>query len=221
MQKFSILYVDDEESNLQGFKSIYFKDYNILTATSGREAFKILEEYEVQIIFADQKMPEMSGVEFLNNIVTKYPDPIRIIVTGYSDIDTIIKAINGCGIYRYLTKPWDVKEMDAIINQALEKYSLQQENQKLLRDLQSANQTLEERAIQLETQNKQLEEYAFINAHELRGPVATIIGLVSLFEHNYVDDHERADIVGRIKQAANELNSVTKEIRNRLEENHK
>ncbi|MEO1054248.1 MAG: response regulator, partial [Bacteroidota bacterium] len=78
MEKFNILYVDDEISNLQGFKSIYFTQYNVITAVSGREALEILDEQEVHIIITDQKMPEMTGVEFLKIVLVEYPRIPRI-----------------------------------------------------------------------------------------------------------------------------------------------
>ncbi len=274
MEKFNILYVDDEESNLQGFKAIYFKEHNVFTAISAKEALQTLSETEIHIIITDQKMPEMTGVEFLNQVVTKYPDPIRIILTGYSDIEVIINAINSTGIFRYMTKPWDVNDMTKIIDQGLETYKLRVENKKLLNDLKEANELLEEKVkkrteqvlkqkadlqlkqdkvheqarrlqslndsliqlnesleskvlartselegknVELEMKNKILEEYAFINAHKLRSPVATVLGLIMLFENEEVNEAERGEIVNKIKDNVILLNEVTKEIRQSLE----
>ncbi|MEL7003882.1 MAG: response regulator, partial [Bacteroidota bacterium] len=143
MAKYNILYVDDEESNLQGFKSIYFTEYNVITAISGKEALTILEQQEIHLIITDQKMPEMTGVEFLSQVVLKYPDPIRIILTGYSDIEVIIQAVNDIGIYRYITKPWEVTEMNMILTQGIETYMLRQENKRLVLDLKKSNENLE------------------------------------------------------------------------------
>lgn len=161
MTKYNILYVDDEESNLQGFKSIYFREYNVITAISGKDALSILEKEEVQLIITDQKMPEMTGVEFLTKVEPKYPDPIRIILTGYSDIEVIIEAINGVGIYRYLTKPWDVNEMDMVIKQGIETYGLRRDNKMLLKNLKQANESLEakvkERTEQVVNQKEEIE----------------------------------------------------------------
>lgn len=161
MAKYNILYVDDEESNLQGFQSIYFTEYNVFTAVSGKEAFEILEKNEVHLIITDQKMPEMTGVEFLTKLVPLYPDPIRIILTGYSDIEVIIEAINSVGIYRYITKPWGVPEMDMVIKQAIETYNLRRDNKQLLVDLKEANEGLEikvkERTQEVMAQKEEIE----------------------------------------------------------------
>ncbi len=162
MKEYNILYVDDEVSNLQGFESIYFTDYHIYTAISGNAALEILRKQLIHVIITDQKMPGMTGVEFLNKVVIKYPDPIRIILTGYSDIEVIIKAINSCGIYRYLTKPWDLQEMNMVLDQAIETYSLRKQNKKLVDDLQKVNEDLElkvrERTLEVERQKANIEE---------------------------------------------------------------
>lgn len=179
MKNFSILYVDDEESNLKGFKSIYFTDYTIYTAISGKEALNILSEHEVHIIITDQKMPGMTGVEFLSNTMSKYPDPIRIILTGYSDIEVLMMAINECGIFRYLTKPWNETEMNLTINQALDTYSLRKENNELIRKLTEANATLEQK---VKERTQKIESLISTAAHDLRSPLNQIKALVSLMQ---------------------------------------
>jgi signal transduction histidine kinase len=177
MKNFSILYVDDEESNLKGFKSIYFTDYTIYTAISGKEALEILSNHEVHIIITDQKMPGMTGVEFLSNTMSKYPEPIRIILTGYSDIEVLMKAINECGIFRYLTKPWNENEMNMTINQALDTYNLRKENSELIKKLTETNATLEEK---VKERTKKIENLISTVAHDLRSPLNQIKAIVSL-----------------------------------------
>ncbi len=181
MKNFSILYVDDEESNLKGFKSIYFTDYTIYTAISGKDALDILSNHEVHIIITDQKMPGMTGVEFLNNTMSKYPDPIRIILTGYSDIEVLMKAINECGIFRYLTKPWNETEMNMTINQAIDTYNLRKENGELIKKLTDANATLEEKVLE---RTKKIENLISTVAHDLRSPLNQVKALVSLIQMN-------------------------------------
>lgn len=200
MKNFNILYVDDEESNLKGFKSIYFTEYKIFTAISGMEALSILESNEIHIIITDQKMPEMTGVEFLSNAISKYPDPIRIILTGYSDIEVLMQAINECGIFRYLTKPWDELEMNMTINQAIETYNLRKENKELINELKDHNIILEgkvkERTKEVEDQKEEIliqnKELTILNnkkndliqtvAHDLRSPLNQIKGMGSVMK---------------------------------------
>lgn len=139
----NILYVDDEANNLVSFKANYRKDYNIFTAESAEEGKKILEKNKIQIIITDQRMPNITGIEFLESILTEYPDPIRIILTGYTDVETVIKAINKGQVYKYIMKPFDVNELKITIDNALEVYHLREENRELTRKLILANEQLE------------------------------------------------------------------------------
>jgi YesN/AraC family two-component response regulator len=183
-KKFSILYVDDEESNLKGFRSIYFTEYSIYTALSGQEAMDVLANHEVHVIITDQKMPGMTGVQFLSNAISKYPDPIRIILTGYSDIEVLMKAINECGIFRYLTKPWDENEMNLTINQALNTYALRKENHELIKKLTEANNNLEDK---VKTRTQKIEELISTVAHDLRTPLNQIKAIVNLVNIEFPD----------------------------------
>lgn len=134
-KKITVLYVDDEENNLFSFKATFRIKYNVLTAISGDEALKILAEKQVQVIVTDQRMPEMTGVQFLENILEKYPDPMRILLTGYADMNAVIDAVNKGKIFHYLNKPWNEAELDTTIQKAyqryLEKIEIQDMNEKL------------------------------------------------------------------------------------------
>lgn len=141
--KLSVLYVDDEINNLQSFKAAFRRDFLIYTAASAKEGMKILNEVPIQIIITDQRMPEMSGVEFLEQIIPIYPDPIRILLTGYSDIQAVIDAINKGQVYHYITKPWDEEQLRNIIKKSLEVYALRGENKELVKSLLRANEQLE------------------------------------------------------------------------------
>ena len=103
--KFTILYVDDERQNLVSFKATFRRDYTIHTANSAEEAIGVLQKHPIQLIITDHRMPQMTGVEFLEKIGPNYPETVRMLLTGYSDVEAIIDAINKVGIYRYLTKP--------------------------------------------------------------------------------------------------------------------
>lgn len=108
---------------------------------------KILDENKIDLILTDQKMPEMTGVEFLKNVIPKHPDPFRLIVTGFSDTESIVEAINECGIYQYVTKPWKNEEMRFVIDKALEAYQMSMDNKQLLNQLREANEDLEKKVI--------------------------------------------------------------------------
>jgi response regulator RpfG family c-di-GMP phosphodiesterase len=135
-KKIIILYVDDEENNLVSFKACFRLKYEVLTALSGEEALKIMETRRVHIIITDQRMPHMTGVEFLEKVLEKFEWPMRILLTGYADMGAVVDAVNKGKIFHYLTKPWNERELDATIQRAydayLEKERLKMMNEKLL-----------------------------------------------------------------------------------------
>lgn len=159
-KKKTILYVDDEESNLRIFRMAFKRQYNVLTAISGMDAIEVLRANDVQLIITDQKMPEMTGTELLEKVLPEFPDVIRIILTGFADIEAIIKAVNRCGIYKYITKPWDKGEMSLTIDKALETYQLKKDKFSLVEELEQMNasleQKVEERTRELEEANKRM-----------------------------------------------------------------
>lgn len=140
-KKIDLLYVDDEEQNLLSFSAAFRRQYNVHTAMSGKEALNILSNNNVHVLITDQRMPEMTGLELLDKVSTQFPDVIKLILTGYSDIETIIAAINNGNVFRYLTKPWNINELRAAIEQAEELFSLKQSNKTLITSL---NQKVEE-----------------------------------------------------------------------------
>ncbi|GAB3660537.1 hypothetical protein GCM10028791_34570 [Echinicola sediminis] len=142
-EKIRVLYVDDEENNLQAFKATFRREYKVHLAISAEKGREILKSEKVDIIITDQRMPEETGVEFLESIIPIYPDPIRILLTGYTDIQAVIDAINKGQVYHYLTKPWEEEYLKTVIKNAFEVFSLRKENKKLTDDLLKANEQLE------------------------------------------------------------------------------
>ncbi len=140
---FGVLYVDDEINNLNSFKAAFRRDFEIYTAQSVREGRKILDCCEIGVIITDQRMPGMTGIEFLESILPIYPDTIRILLTGFSDINAVMDAINRGQVYKYLVKPWVNDELKLYIQKALEIYHLRRENKELAHKLQLANEQLD------------------------------------------------------------------------------
>jgi DNA-binding NtrC family response regulator len=138
-----VLYVDDEINNLNSFKAAFRRDFNIYTASSAVEGRKILDANEIGVIITDQRMPVTTGIEFLESILHTYPDTIRILLTGFSDINAVIDAINRGQVYRYLVKPWQNDELKIHIQNAIEIYELRKENRELIYKLKIANMELE------------------------------------------------------------------------------
>lgn len=141
--KIRILYVDDEENNLQAFKATFRREYIIHLAISASKGREILKSEKIDVIITDQRMPDETGVEFLASVIEENPEPIRILLTGYTDIQAVIDAINKGQVFHYLTKPWDEEYMKTTIKNAFEVYSLRKANKKLTEDLLKANDQLE------------------------------------------------------------------------------
>lgn len=142
-KKISVLYVDDEEHNLKSFKASFRRDFEIHLALSGKEGLEILKEKDINVILTDQRMPEMTGIQFLIEADKVNPEPIRILVTGYSDINAVIDSINKGEIYRYISKPWNEEELKQTILSAFEVYDLRRQNKNLIGKLERANDQLE------------------------------------------------------------------------------
>jgi signal transduction histidine kinase/CheY-like chemotaxis protein len=132
---YTILYVDDEPQNLYLFRSFFEQDYKVITASSGSAALDTLAKQEIQVLLADQRMPGINGIQLLQTVAKRYPETVRILVTGYSDIEVVIDAINRGSVYRYLSKTWDFDEIQATIRNALEFYELKKKNQALIGSL--------------------------------------------------------------------------------------
>lgn len=141
--KIRILYVDDEVHNLQAFKATYRRIFTVHIAESGKEGLEIFNNTELDVIITDQRMPEMTGIQFLEEIQKLNPEPMRILLTGYSDINAVIDAINRGQVYRYLSKPWQEDELRTTIESAFEVFRLRKENKILLEKLARANEQLE------------------------------------------------------------------------------
>ncbi len=151
-----ILYIDDEKENLTVFKFAFMADYKIYLAQSAAEGLNILKEnHPISVIITDQRMPGVSGVQFLEQTIDSYPDAIRIIVTGFSDIEAVIDSINKGKVYHFVKKPWEKDEFKSIIDKAHDTYLLRKENKTLVDTLKKANEELDIYAKDLE---KKVEE---------------------------------------------------------------
>jgi len=160
-QKITVLYVDDEEHNLVSFRATFRHHYTVLTAISGKDALALLHENAVDVIVSDQRMPEMTGVEFLVESRNVTPDAVRIILTGYSDIESVVSSINKAHVFRYIGKPWEENDLRMTIDSGAEKMRLVRENKQLLEHLAEYNKTLEiqvaQRTEQLQKKSRELE----------------------------------------------------------------
>lgn len=182
----NLLLVDDEAEITRTLQRFFRKNYNVFIANNANEAFKLVENNDISVIISDQRMPGMSGVEFLSKVKQMHPDTIRLILTGYSDVEAIIAAINEGSIFRYITKPWNFDELNATVYEAFEKYSLVENNKLLLKELEEANAQLEKKVeqrtrelqqanVELVELNKEKNRFLGIAAHDLRNPIGTAL----------------------------------------------
>lgn len=137
-KKAKMLVVDDEPDNLDLLYRTFRRDFHVLKAESGVHALEVLAtEGEVAVIISDQRMPEMKGTEFLSKTVPQFPDTVRIILTGFTDIEDLVDAINSGQVYKYITKPWDPNELKGVVQRATETYELLKQRTEELRRAQA------------------------------------------------------------------------------------
>jgi CheY-like chemotaxis protein len=147
-----ILIVDDEEAILETMTFTFEDEYDVLTASSGAEGLELLErEGPVAVVISDQRMPQMTGVEFLTHVFERWPVTVRIILTGFADMDAILGSINSGHVYAYITKPWEPEHLKQVVQRAVDHYRLAVENERLVAGLRDANVFLEAVMDQLDT----------------------------------------------------------------------
>ena len=132
----NVLYVDDEDNNLVSFKAGFRRYFNVFTALSAKKAENILSKKDIHILITDQRMPVKSGTELLAEAVKKYPKQVRILLTGYADIEAVKDAVNRGQIFKYLNKPWDVNELKSAIEQGFAMAVLKDEKLKTEKEVE-------------------------------------------------------------------------------------
>lgn len=169
-EKIKILYVDDEINNLTGFKASFRLNYNIIVAVNATDALEHLSSHpDIRVIFCDQRMPGKTGVQFFEEIRSRFPKPIRILLTGYTDIESVIDSINLGHVFRYVKKPWKDADIVAAINEANKFYV--------------SNSLLAVKNEELQRAYNELDKFSYSVTHDMRGPLLSILGAVEAAEH--------------------------------------
>lgn len=202
--KHTILCVDDEIDNVEALERLLRKKYHILKATSGAEGLEILKENQVSLVISDQRMPKMSGVQFLSKSMKVQPQAIRILLTGYTDVESIIDAINAGEIYKYITKPWDPHDLAITIDKAIEKFELTGE-------LALKNQQLEDALSELRSLDEAKNQFMILINHELKTPLTVIMSYLQLLEDSKLSE-EQDKYVARIEAAAIRLQALINDV---------
>jgi two-component system, sensor histidine kinase and response regulator len=195
--KASILYLDDEINNLTAFAAAFRRDFDVTTANSVEEAVEHLSHKSFAVILSDQKMPDISGVEFFESIRHDHPHSVRVLVTGYADMVSVIDAINKGHVYRYISKPWNIDELKLCINTCIEKHQ---------REIELITKTTE-----LEKSNSELEKFVYSASHDLKAPIASILGLIKVVKLQN-QDSEIDPIIQMIDTSAMKLNDFVTNI---------
>lgn len=209
----NLLIIDDEIDIIKALRRQFRRTYNIHIANSAAAGYEIMTEVPIHVIISDQRMPGMSGVEFFDQVKHEFPDAIRLLLTGYADIQSVIAAINDGNVFRYIAKPWNPEELDTIVREACVKHDLIIENRCLLHKLQEANHSLEqrvsERTAELHHANNQLllvnlqkDRFMGMVAHDLRGPIGSIQMCAELLRTLEPTANERAEFISMIEDTA-------------------
>lgn len=138
---YKIMFVDDEPANARLLERLFRQDYEVLTAESGEEALNLLQQHDVAVIVTDQRMPHMTGLELLKRTASFRPHMVRLILTGYTDVEILVEALNSGLVYQYIPKPWNNDDLRLMVVRALQHYEIN----KARHDLEMRNQRLKER----------------------------------------------------------------------------
>ncbi|MCD6064846.1 MAG: hybrid sensor histidine kinase/response regulator [Flavipsychrobacter sp.] len=192
-KKIKVLYIDDEMNNLVSFKASFRFDYNVLVANSTAEARSHLEKNsDISVILCDQRMPDKTGVEFYEEIREDFPNPVRILITGYTDIESVIDAINRGHIFRYIKKPWTDVDVKSAIDEAHKFYV--------------TTSMLAVKNEELQKAYNELDKFAYSATHDMRGPILSVLGIINIAEESesslrrdVVEDRAQQPVVQRIQ----------------------
>ncbi len=172
-----LLIVDDEQMLLEVLAAIFDETYDLRTASSGDEALKVIQSgFHPEVIIADQRMPNMSGAQFLARSIDVLPGAVRVVLTGYTDVQDIIDSINLGNVYRFMTKPWQRDEIQEAVRLCFEHYDMLSRHA----ELEEAHRNLAEAHLALKAMTDEKDEFLGIAAHDLKNPIGGIRGLAEI-----------------------------------------
>ncbi|RME16577.1 MAG: hybrid sensor histidine kinase/response regulator [Bdellovibrio sp.] len=198
--KHNILIVDDEQDNLDALERLFRKKYQVFKAISGEKGLEILKNQDVSLIISDQRMPQMQGVEFLRRSIETHPEAIRILLTGYTDVESIIGAINTGEVYRYINKPWDPVDLVNTVDKAIERFELRMELEKKNKELQAALK-------ELKNLDEAKNHFMVLINHELKTPLTSLLSFLELLTESPLTE-EQQKFLNRIEKSALQLKTI-------------
>lgn len=198
--KYKILYVDDEVDNLNVLKLTFRNEFHVTVESSPLKGLELIRNEEFQIIVVDQRMPEMTGVELLEEAMKIQKDAVRILLTGYSDIQATINAVNKGKIFYYLSKPWKKEEVMGILLKAIDHYELTKKNKELV--------------VRLSRSVNELQVFLYRASHDLKAPITSQLGLLNLLRDEVTGEskiyiHKIEEVISRLEKTIDKIRALS------------
>ncbi len=208
----TLLLVDDESNVLSALQRLFVRSgYRVLMANGGAAGLEMLEQHDIGVIISDQRMPGMTGVEFLSQVRQHYPDVVRLMLSGFADLKAVTSAINEGAIYRFLTKPCDNDLLCRNVAEAFAHFEMKRMNQCLRRELQASNQELKDALRAAEQKSQAKAEYIATMSHELRTPLNGVLGMAELLQNTRLQPQQR-EYTEAITSSGNQLLTLINDI---------
>ncbi len=215
MKEINVLFLDDEKNVLSSITRIFADEpYGVAFASNFTEAMNILAKEKIKVVLSDQRMPDITGVEFLHRVKLQYPDIVRILFTAYADLMAAEKAINVSEVYRFINKPWHAQELVSAVVGAMYHYDLVMENRRLFREMRSKNDELQLANLKLKALYDIQKEFSSTISHELRTPLASIKAALDIVLSGSAGtvSEEQNNFLGRAKNNVDRLNRLINDI---------
>jgi signal transduction histidine kinase len=215
MDDISVLFLDDEQNILNSLKRLFINEpFKIFTTTDHQEALAVIAKEHIKVVFSDERMPSIHGVEFLKMVKEQYPDIVRVLFTGYADITAAEEAINLGEVYRFINKPWNTQELKKTIYQAIDHYDLVLSHRNLVDITNKKNEELEILNRKLKAMYEMQKEFTSTVSHELRTPLASIKMAVDIVMSGTSGDisPDQEKFLGKAKSNVDRLNRLINDI---------
>ncbi|MDE2027169.1 MAG: hybrid sensor histidine kinase/response regulator [Candidatus Omnitrophica bacterium] len=215
MKEINVLFLDDEQNVLNAVNRIFMDEpYGVAVARNAQEAMDIMQREKIKVVLSDQRMPDISGIEFLHQIKVQYPDVVRILFTAYADLFAAEAAINISEVYRFINKPWHPEELKTAVATALHYHDMIMENRRLFEEMKVKNEELRQANSRLQVLYDLQKEFSSTLSHELRTPLASIKAAIDIVIGGSAGatTPEQKDFLGRAKANIDRLNRLINNI---------
>ncbi len=215
MKEIHVLFLDDEEKVLNSIKRMFANEpYGVAVARNYLEAMEIISREKIKVVLSDQRMPDISGVEFLRRVRVQYPDVVRILFTAYADLLAAEQAINVGEVFRFINKPWHQDELKATVVGAMYHYDLVKENRQLFESVKAKNEELQLANRKLKVLYDIQKEFSSTLSHELRTPLASIKAAIDIIISDTAGEltKDQREFLGMVKDNVDRLNRLINNI---------